>query len=112
MTLSSVQGVTHQVQFSLEGFESIRWESSRRLIFGSLVCFSSDGFQTLLFATIAGRDPHKLGLGKIDVFFHGTSDAQLALEKVYTMVESSTYFEVNKHIAHVFIGYICFQIFL
>ena len=106
---SHVQGVTHQVQFSLEGFGSIRWESSRRLIFGSLVCFSSDGFQTLLFATIAGRDVQKLGFGKIDVFFHGNSDAQLALENVYTMVESSTYFEVSKYITNVCLGYICLQ---
>ena len=88
--------MTHQIRFSLEGLHGIRWENSKRLIFGSLVCFSSDNFKSLLFATIANREPKSLRDGRIDVFFHNASPG--LMNQTYTMVESSTYFEVkNKH---------------
>ena len=89
-----MQGVTHQIQFSLEGLRGIRWENSKRLIFGSLVCFSSDNFKSLLFATIANREPKRLEDGRIDVVFHNPSNEMM--NRTYTMVESSTYFEVGK----------------
>ena len=89
------QGITHQIQFSLDGLRGIRWENSKRLIYGSLVCLSHDRFSSLLFGTIANRDAKNLKEGRIDVFFQGTTDSDLCLQRTYTMVESSTYFEVS-----------------
>ena len=89
------QGITHQIQFNLDGLRNIRWENSKRLIYGSLVCFSADGFSSLLFGTIANRDAKNLKEGRIDVFFQGIPESELSLQKTYTMVESSTYFEVS-----------------
>ena len=43
----------------------INWKSSKRLIHGSLLCFSDDGFQnTALFAVIAESDPEKIKKGE------------------------------------------------
>jgi len=92
------QGITHQIQFSLDGLRNIRWENSKRLIFGSLVCLSSDNFQTLIFATIANRDPKKLAEGRIDVFFHDASSEDLTVQQTFVMVESSSYFEAYRHV--------------
>ena len=89
-----MRGVTHQIQFSLERLRGVHWENSNRLIFGSLVCFSSDNFSSLLFATIANREPKSLEDGRIDVAFYNPSSEML--NQTYTMVESSTYFEVGK----------------
>ena len=79
----------------MAGLRGIRWENSKRLIYGSLVCFSADGFSSLIFATIANRDAKSLREGKIDVFFEGITESEWSLQKTYTMVESSTYFEVS-----------------
>lgn len=92
----TLQGITHQIQFSLEELRNIRWENSKRLIFGSLVCLSYDNFQSLLFATIANRD--QLAEGRIDVFFHNANSEDLAVQKTYVMVESSSYFEAYRYV--------------
>ena len=44
----SLNGLTYQLQFSLDGFRNMRWENSKRLIYGSLVCLSSDGFDSFV----------------------------------------------------------------
>ncbi len=49
------------VHFDTKPFRNVKWEVSKRLIYGSLVCFSTDHFQhDLIFATVANRDPKKL----------------------------------------------------
>ena len=59
----SQRGLIYKIQFSLEGLKYVRWENSKRLIYGSLVCFSYDGFKTLTFATVADRNPNDLKAG-------------------------------------------------
>ena len=91
------QGIIHHIQFSMEGLKGIRWENSKRLIFGSLVCLSNDNFHRLYFATIANRDAKNLQEGRIDVIFQ---DEELVptLGDVFVMVESSSYFEAYRHV--------------
>jgi len=45
ITTSSV-GIMYRISFRLDC--NVQWERSKRLMFGSLLCLSSDGFKTLL----------------------------------------------------------------
>ena len=56
----SNSGLRHQIQFDNSRLKRVRWENSKRLIFGSLLCLSKDHFQTFVFATVADRNPKEL----------------------------------------------------
>ncbi|XP_035691669.1 NFX1-type zinc finger-containing protein 1-like [Branchiostoma floridae] len=94
------QGLTHTLHFDNSSLQRVNWEFSKRLIFGSLVCLSVDGFETLIFATVANRDPKALRHGNIDVRFEGGVAAVARLEPnyVYVMVETSAFFESYRHV--------------
>ena len=92
----SLSGLTYQIQFSLDGFRNMRWENSKRLIYGTLVCLSHDGFNSFIFATVAYRDPQKLKHGIIDLFIE--SRENINFQANYVMVESSSYFESCRHV--------------
>ncbi|KAI8514834.1 NFX1-type zinc finger-containing protein 1 [Branchiostoma belcheri] len=94
------QGVTHTLQFDNSRLQKVKWEFSKRLIYGSLVCLSVDGFNTLIFATVANRDPKALQRGNIDVRFEGGVNgvARLNPNNVYVMVETSAFFESYRHV--------------
>jgi hypothetical protein len=46
---------------------NIDWEKTKRLLTGSLLCISGDGFRTLLWATVEKRDPKALQQRKIEI---------------------------------------------
>ncbi|XP_078674224.1 NFX1-type zinc finger-containing protein 1-like [Branchiostoma floridae x Branchiostoma belcheri] len=94
------QGVTHTLHFDNSRLQKVKWEFSKRLIYGSLVCLTVDGFNTLIFATVANRDPKALQRGNIDVRFEGGVHAVTRLNpnNVYVMVETSAFFESYRHV--------------
>ena len=96
-TLNDPQGMTHKIRFNLDGLRGIRWEASKRLIYGSLVCLSADHFSTFICGTITKYDAKALRRGKTEVIFHDVDVNELSLEKTYTMIESSAYFEVKNN---------------
>ena len=49
-------GVGFEIQFDVTYLQHVDWEHSNKLIFGSLLCLSSDNFKTVLFATVVNRD--------------------------------------------------------
>ena len=49
-------GLQYKIKFDNTRLKNVRWENSRRLIFGSLVCLSKDKFESSVFATVANRD--------------------------------------------------------
>ena len=51
----SSSGLLHHVQFDVSKLKRVRWENSKRLIYGSLLCLSKDQFKSLCFATVADR---------------------------------------------------------
>lgn len=57
--------------------QSVRWQNSKRLLYGSLVCLSCDNFQSLLFATVSEREPKDIIKGRIQVVF--TEESRLNL---------------------------------
>lgn len=99
--LLTKEGICFKVQFDNFHLKNCKWEHSKRLLFGSLLCFSPDRFQeTVLFATVINRDPKDLSEGFVDVLFQsGTPMLTAYLRKQkFTIVESSAYFEASRHI--------------
>ena len=80
----------------------IKWERSKRLKFGSLLCLSSDDFNTLVFASVENRDPEGLSDGELEVRFETTETAEvnrfIQSKETFVMVESDAYFESYRHV--------------
>ena len=99
---SSNSGLCHRVSFDTKKMQHVRWEVSKRLIFGSLVALSSDQFKTVIFATVAERDPKNLKNGIIDLKFE-TSVSNVDVSGIppdtrFIMAETTAYFESFKHV--------------
>ncbi len=93
-------GLGFQIKFDVSRLQRVKWEHSRRLIFGSLLCLSDDNFdKTILFATVVKRDPKLLKDGIITVKFEDNSNP-FAIDPMTTfhMVESTAYFEAYRYI--------------
>ncbi|XP_058859424.1 NFX1-type zinc finger-containing protein 1-like, partial [Acipenser ruthenus] len=94
-------GTAYKVHFDTRPLKFVRWENSKRLIYGSLVCLSRDNFETFLFATVADRDPAELKKGIVLLTF--TQESRPALAEVqashaFLMVETTAYFEAYRHV--------------
>ena len=96
----SSEGLIYEIKFDVKHLKKIRWEASKRLKFGSLVCLSTDHFKTVIMATLANRDPDDLRRGKTYLQFECetmvTND--LLGKRIYEMVESPAYFEAYKYV--------------
>ena len=93
-------GVIYKVQLQDSKFSKAILAHSKRLIFGSFVCLSKDNFQTMLFATVANRDPEDVEAGKLDIRFvedQNVFDIEKRPEE-YQMAESPAYFEAYYHV--------------
>ena len=94
-------GIGFKLQFDISHLNHVQWEHSRRLIFGSLLCLSSNEFTTVLFASVVKRDPKLLKEGYITVKFEGDVNGfAIEPQTEFTMVESTAYFEAYRHILH------------
>ena len=96
----TLSGVNHKVQFDVSKFGMTNWAQSKRLIFGSFLCLSKDNFETMLFATVANRDPKDLSKGRFHIRFIEEQNI-FDIEKrhqQYQMVESPAYFEAYRHV--------------
>lgn len=56
----------------------MRWQNSKRLLYGSLVLLSCDNFASFLFATVSDRDPDDLQKGQVQITFDEESRIKLA----------------------------------
>ena len=93
-------GMGFQVKFDVSKLTKVKWEHSRRLIFGSLLCLSDDNFHNqILFATVIKRDPKLLEDGIITIKFEGDSNPfEIDPRIQFKMVESTAYFEAYRYI--------------
>ncbi|KAL8616355.1 hypothetical protein ACOMHN_032209 [Nucella lapillus] len=94
-------GLEHRLQFEMTPqLKRLRWQSSKRLIFGSLVCLTMDDFDTVFFAVVTNRDNRELEKGIIQVRFEGDLEDILALSftDVFIMAETTAYFEAYRHV--------------
>jgi len=89
----------------------VSWEQSKKLMFGSLVILSSDFFMNeCLIGVISERDDKNLKNGIIQVRFeHDTTNLNKIntpeFQKVYTMVETTAYFESYKHVLEALVSF-------
>ncbi|XP_051269576.1 NFX1-type zinc finger-containing protein 1 [Dicentrarchus labrax] len=94
-------GLAYIVQFDIQPLMFVRWQNSKRLIYGSLVCLSSDNFETFLFATVSDRDPKDLQKGQVQISFTEESRLMLAgiqKDQLFLMVETTAYFEAYRYV--------------
>ncbi|CAF0906280.1 unnamed protein product [Brachionus calyciflorus] len=104
-SVASDQGIVFEMQLNQEKFKSINWETSKRLIFGSLVCFSSDHFlNECLIGVISERDDKNFKQhGRFNVKFDYDAinldkNCIPELNRPYVMLETSAFFESYKHV--------------
>lgn len=95
-------GMESCISFDAQNAKGISTNNnSKALMFGSLVCFSDDGFRSVKgCATVSNRKDSEVAIGRIDVRSLEKIDG-LLLEagKVYVMVEStSAYYEAYSHV--------------
>ena len=87
----SVEGIILSVKFDSSRFHIVKWEHSKCLIYGSLLCFSCNNFETVMFASVVDRDANKLKQGEFTVKIESNTDIlHLSSNKddLYTMIES------------------------
>ncbi|XP_054836957.1 NFX1-type zinc finger-containing protein 1 [Eublepharis macularius] len=99
--LCTATGIDYKVQFDTRPLKFVRWENSKRLLYGSLVCLSKDNFETFLFATVSHRDSRDLQQGFIHLSFNKHSRPLLAEVQPadsFLMVETTAYFEAYQHV--------------
>ena len=96
----TLSGLTHKVQFDTSCLRRVNWSHSRRLIYGSLLCFSNDHFKNIKLATVANRKPQDLAKGLVEVrFMNGLEDAHdMTGQQIFTIAESPAYFEAYRHV--------------
>ncbi|KAJ0068273.1 hypothetical protein NL108_004666 [Boleophthalmus pectinirostris] len=97
----TINGLAYVVQFNVEPLKFVRWQNSKRLIFGSLVCLSCDNFESFLFATVSDRDPKDLQEGRVQITFTEESRHRLVRieqNQVFLMVETTAYFEAYRYV--------------
>lgn len=104
---TSQQGIVYVMQADKEKIKSINWEASKRLIYGSLVCFSSDFFlNECLVGIVSERDEKNLReKGSFNVKFDFEIENEIRYPefgKYYIMLETSAFFESYKHVLKAF----------
>ena len=98
------KGICFNVKFDVSGFRNYNWSLTKRLIFGSLLCFvptHKDSESAVLFATVAESDALKLKEGKVMVQFE--KDILEAMtycgnKTEFEIIESKVYYEATSPI--------------
>jgi hypothetical protein len=102
-------GIVYSMKLNTEKMKNINWEYSKRLIFGSLVCLSSDFFnKSCLVGVIAERDDKKLKKdGEIYIKFDQNNFVNNlpVLNESYIMLETSAFFEAYKHVLEALVSF-------
>ncbi|CAL8339331.1 unnamed protein product [Lota lota] len=99
--LCTRSGLAYVIKFNVKPLKFVRWETSKRLLYGSLLCMSCDNFESFLFATISERELKDVKKGRILVIFSDESKQKLATMQTnlpFLMVETSAYFEAYRHV--------------
>jgi len=100
----SRKGLVYRIMFDLSHpkVKRVNWERSKRLKYGTLVCLSSDEFNTLVFATVENRDVKGLKVGELEVRFENVGMEEInqfiQQEEKFVMIESPAYFEAYRHV--------------
>lgn len=86
------------IQFDIRPFKNIIWSTTKRLLYGSLICLSPDNFDTFLFDIVTDRTPANLENGQIHVLFENNGNMEVKSNITYMMAETTAYFEAYRHV--------------
>ncbi|XP_037356024.1 NFX1-type zinc finger-containing protein 1 [Talpa occidentalis] len=95
--MCSSSGIVYKVQFDTKPLKYVRWQNSKRLLYGSLVCMSKDNFETFLFATVSNREQEDLCKGIVQLCFNELLE-DVQPSDSFLMVETTAYFEAYRHV--------------
>ena len=101
----SEKGLSIILQLDAEKLKNVKWESSKRLMFGSLVCLSNDFFnENFIVAVVCDSDPRRLKKGIVNVKLEDFSGINIDEEflindqKKYIMFETTAFYEAYCHV--------------
>eukprot|EP00928_Gymnodinium_smaydae_P029320 TRINITY_DN2210_c0_g1_i1.p1 TRINITY_DN2210_c0_g1~~TRINITY_DN2210_c0_g1_i1.p1 ORF type:complete len:1618 (+),score=446.07 TRINITY_DN2210_c0_g1_i1:549-5402(+) len=99
--LSTWEGLVYRIQLRQDSVRRINWEKTKQLMYGSLLCFSDDNFETLIWATVWRREEAliaKEGMLDIRMPFEPFDD-RFAPGKEFCCIENVTiYFEAYRYV--------------
>lgn len=107
-------GVVYTIQLDGSSRTKINWEFSKRLIFGSLICLSSDFYsKECIIGTVCNRDSDTLiNQGLIQIKFNIDINELIngrfnfpVLSRTYVMLETTAFFESYKHVLHALVSF-------
>ena len=87
-------GIAYRISFKTP--RKIKWNRSKKLQYGSLVCLSINNFQTLLYATIVEREIEDLNNGITSIQLQDCSpddEMRISQSMQFSMIESPGYYE-------------------
>nr|XP_054769133.1 NFX1-type zinc finger-containing protein 1-like [Lytechinus pictus] len=87
-------GISHYLSF--KNLPHVNWNSSKRLMYGSLLMLSTDDFKSFILATVAQRDIEGLEEGRVAVSLVDRENVSCLLNKMFVMAESSIFFEAYR----------------
>ncbi len=88
------------IRFDIRHLKQIKWDKAKRLLYGSMLCFSDDNFKNIWYGVVEDRDPKGLETGQFTVKYLGSSQGFLdanIFDRSYQMVESTSYYEAYRH---------------
>lgn len=92
-------GLSHEISFSVEKLKQVNWQTSKRFIYGSLICLSNNNFEDIIMATVEDRKPDFLAKGILRIKFE--EDSQLHNyngTETFVMLETTAFFEPYRHV--------------
>mmetsp|Transcript_59595 Transcript_59595/g.172594 ORF Transcript_59595/g.172594 Transcript_59595/m.172594 type:complete len:1690 (+) Transcript_59595:340-5409(+) len=99
--LSTWEGVVYRVELQKSQTRRINWDKSKQLMYGSLLCLSDDGFETLIWATVWRREADLMKEeGQLDIRLpFEPFDDRFEPGKTFCCIENVTiYFEAYRHV--------------
>ena len=97
--LCTKDGVSYVVKFNTTRLRHVRWDKTKRLMYGSLVCLLANFSKAVILASVVCRESEEISKGYICIKPEGETECiPWNHYNTYTMVESSAYFEAYRHI--------------
>ncbi|KAK0051424.1 NFX1-type zinc finger-containing protein 1 [Biomphalaria pfeifferi] len=98
--LEVFNGIDHILMLDMSKLQKVRWDSDRRLIFGSLICLTNNNFKTIIYATVTQMDRSEIKKGILRVRFQNCLEDVYGFssEEALTLTENPSFFEAYRHV--------------
>ena len=89
---STYENVTYEISFKVPGQKPIKWDRSKRLRYGDLLCLKNDEHGIVIFATVAERNEEDLRRGIVTVDIRTEVDVMALPPINFQMFESPGFY--------------------